>query len=221
MFEYFLKDFTEATTECRRDFNKIFQEAVIHCDKNVTSDELCLETLILATKSGEDCFHQEERFEDQNEWQNAGIISALHCTLPIVFAFCIWMLILKIYDDGLKRKLFRFPIPAVTKVYKAWCYMNMFRARSADEENSFDEDTWKEEADIQAKIVIISMIIEAAIESGFQFWFQSIYLMPTLILSFIGIGETTSWTDLFNWRLFSIAMSFYTFAWTFYSIRLN
>ena len=97
----------------------------------------------------------------------------------------------------------------------------MFRARSADEENSFNEDTWKEEADIQAKIVIISMIIEAAIESGFQFSFQSIYLMPTLILSFIGIGETTSWTDLFNWRLFSIAMSFYTFAWTFYSIRLR
>ena len=216
MFEYFHKDFTEATTECRKDFTDIFEIAIVHCKEEMTSDELCLESLLNATNTGEECFHQEQRFDNPSEWWRAGTISALHCALPFLFALFIWGLLLRSYTNGFKRKIFRLPLPPFTKIYKSYC--NIKENSSKDDINK-EQKKWKLELDIQAKIVIISMIIEAAIESGFQFWFQSIYLMPTLILSFIGIGVTTSWTDLFNWRLFSIAMSFYTFAWTFYNIR--
>ena len=66
------------------------------------------------------------------------------------------------------------------------------------------------------------MIIEAAMEASFQSFFQTVYLMPTLIISFIDASGqgANQWTDLFNWRLFSILMSFLSLAWAFYNIRL-
>ena len=69
-------------------------------------------------------------------------------------------------------------------------------------------------------VVNTSLVVEASVESGFQFWFQTVYILPTIILSFIRIGGDAKWTDLFNWRMFSILMSFASFAWTFYTIRL-
>ena len=53
---------------------------------------------------------------------------------------------------------------------------------------------------IHANIVNISMIVEAATESGFQYWFQTIYLLPSIILTFHNVGG--NWTELFNWRVF-------------------
>ena len=71
---------------------------------------------------------------------------------------------------------------------------------------------------IHANIVNISMIVEAATESGFQYWFQTIYLLPSIILTFHNVGG--NWTELFNWRVFSIILSFCSFAWAFFNIML-
>ena len=68
-------------------------------------------------------------------------------------------------------------------------------------------------------IVNLSMIIEASIESSFQFFFQTVYVLPTIILSFTDVSGTFDWTDLFNWKSFSILLSFASFAWAFFAIR--
>ena len=61
---------------------------------------------------------------------------------------------------------------------------------------------------------------EATAESSFQFWFQTVYLMPTIIIIFTAESQSsTKLTDLFQWRIISILLSFGTFAFTFYNIR--
>ena len=85
-----------------------------------------------------------------------------------------------------------------------------------------EHSDWKKyvkEIEDNQSLVNISIVIEAAIESSFQFWFQTVYLMPTVFLSFMDLGEESKWSDLVNWRVFSILLSFGTFSWTFCSIE--
>ena len=65
-------------------------------------------------------------------------------------------------------------------------------------------------------------MIEATIESSFQFWFQTIYAFPTILLTVNedNEGQTRIDTnDFVNMRMLSILFSFGTFAFTFYNIR--
>ena len=72
-------------------------------------------------------------------------------------------------------------------------------------------------------------IIEAACESGFQFYFQLSYLLPTILISVAKVtgdedfdgsgGSEGHLEDLFNWRTFSIAASFVSISRTFCVIR--
>ena len=52
----------------------------------------------------------------------------------------------------------------------------------------------------------------------FKFFFQTVYVMPSLVLSLTGVTGS-DWTVLVNWRIFSIILSFASFAKSFYSIR--
>ena len=131
---------------------------------------------------------------------------------PVVTAIIIWAII-EIRSFS-KTSILRFPLPPFTKFYTMICDVNLYK-NYEDEEKS---RKWKNKLEEQSNFVITSMIVEASCESGFQFWFQTIYLMPSLILSFVNVGGG-SLTDLFNWRIFSIVSSFGTFAWAFYSIR--
>ena len=51
-----------------------------------------------------------------------------------------------------------------------------------------------------------------------QFFFQTVYVMPSLVLSLTGVTGS-DWRVLVNWRMFSIVLSFASFAKSFYSIR--
>ena len=80
----------------------------------------------------------------------------------------------------------------------------------------------EEELEINLSLVNVSVVIEAALESCFQFWIQTIYVVPTLYLSFMDVtSEGYGWADLFNLKIFSIVTSFATFSWTFCSIRYH
>ena len=76
-----------------------------------------------------------------------------------------------------------------------------------------------ERLDDNDQIVNLSLIIESSVEASFQFFFQTVYVLPTLILSFTDVSGTSDWKDLFNWNIFSIVLSFASFAWAFYVIR--
>ena len=70
-------------------------------------------------------------------------------------------------------------------------------------------------------IVNLSLIIEASVESSFQFFFQTVFALPNIVLTFTDPYGTLSWTEMFNWKTFSIILSFVSFAWAFYTIRYS
>ena len=72
----------------------------------------------------------------------------------------------------------------------------------------------------QKNITTISMIIEASMESSFQFLFQGLFSLPTLVLSFLDIHEgILQMRELINWKHLSIVLSFLSFAFTSFMIR--
>ena len=76
------------------------------------------------------------------------------------------------------------------------------------------------ELEDQKSITTISMINEASMESSFQFLFQGLFSLPILVCSFIDIYDgTLKLTDLVNWKILSIVLSFLSFAITSFNIR--
>ena len=72
----------------------------------------------------------------------------------------------------------------------------------------------------QKNFTTISMIIEASMESSFQFLFQGLFSLPSLVFSFLDIHEgTLQMKDLVNWKHLSIVLSFLSFAFTSFNIR--
>ena len=80
----------------------------------------------------------------------------------------------------------------------------------------------------------LASTVEATCESGFQFYFQLSYLLPTILISValvtgdvhdddddLAQGGGGSLRDLFNWRTASIAVSFFSISRTFCTIRLS
>ena len=77
-----------------------------------------------------------------------------------------------------------------------------------------------EELEDQKTITTISMINEASMESSFQFLFQGLFSLPTLVFSFFDIyAGKKKMTDLVTWKIVSIILSFLTFALTSFNIR--
>ena len=74
----------------------------------------------------------------------------------------------------------------------------------------------------QENIVNLSKIIESSFESSFQFFFQTVFLWPTIIFTVSNMqlsGAVTDLLALFDKRTFSIVLSFGTLAFSFYAIR--
>ena len=108
------------------------------------------------------------------------------------------------------------------KIYKNNTQKNKVKYNAGVINNEYIEKNKKYEKELEdnQSIVNISVVIEAAMESSFQFWFQTIYLMPTIFISFMDVeGGGSKLSDLLNWRVFSIVLSFGTFSWTFCSIE--
>ena len=82
-----------------------------------------------------------------------------------------------------------------------------------------DKETNREITENHELIMALSKIVESAFESGFQFFFQSVFKLPSLLLSITSHRAGSSWKDLVNWATVSIAASFVSFAWTYSTIR--
>ena len=132
-------------------------------------------------------------------------------------------------DRGLKS-LFRLPHPIVAKFNKFRCLRQMYN-NFANEKRYDNDDTKKEferlkeqyqrKLDKIEDIVNLSLILEASLEASFQFFFQTVYIMPSVVVAINGIfdSRTFAWEDLFNRRILSILISFLTFSWAYYAIR--
>ena len=77
-----------------------------------------------------------------------------------------------------------------------------------------------QELEDQKIITTVSMIVEASMESSFQFLFQSLFSLPTLVIAYLDIHEgKLSMSQLVNWKNVSIVLSFLSFAITSFNIR--
>ena len=192
-----------STIDCAK-FDEGYPDITKFCDRtNETSFELnkCTKALELSLKSLQDCKETGQRFErNPHEWLLIAISALSHVALPFLVSFAIWILI-----DTLRSSIFRLPIPLFTVPYEFYLNYKLYgimarkdRNTDANTKKKFDIDIekWKKKIEVHETIVNLSKIVESAVESGFQFFFQTVFILPSFILQ-----ETSrSWTQLVNWR---------------------
>ena len=226
MFAQSSRNFTKDREICKREFETEFDKAVSEC-KTFFHANKCMDSLRNIEKLGQHCFENEQRFrENPIEWKHAGVISAVHYVLPFLMSFLIWI----IYEFGRSCgagavEIFNLPLPPLTKFYRFLCDIKLFKIfadRNVKTEKEFEVDKKRihEEISSHENIVNLSLIIEASVESSFQFFFQTTFQLPSIILAFTDPSAGFEWSDLFNWQFFSIAMSFFSFSNAFLKIRL-
>ena len=227
MFEQSRRNFSMERELCKGNFDDMIDITLDRCKNNFT-EAMCMKSLRLVQRMGEDCFENEQRFSDTKDWEIAGNISYLHCGLPILFSFIMWEIIQIGQECGV-FSVFNFPLPFITRFHKFLCDRELFENYSWPQRN--DDSSTKDKYEYRKKrilkkaaaiehIVNLSLIIEASVESSFQFFFQTVFALPNIVLTFTDPDGSLVWTDLFNWKTFSILLSFMSFAWAFYTIRL-
>ena len=226
LFHQAQTNFSVQIVKCRPTFESKFNETVEKCrGTNFDSNE-CRILLRRVNLLSDNYFDQDQRFEDPEDWEFAGVVSLIHCILPFLVTFLTWVLSIDWQKCNFKIFL-KIPLPFVTKIYEFHYMKNLFNVFSESRQTHtgrqrFDMDwkKWDEKIRKQEAFVNLSLLIEASVESSFQFWFQSVFLFPTIFTSFLGTADGLStWSDLFNLRMLSIFFSFGSFAFTFYKIR--
>ena len=121
---------------------------------------------------------------------------------------CDWYLPLKV------------PLSPFTKFHKtiieAKSHLNNKKKGEADYDKKNTELI--QELDDQKTITTISMILDASFKSSFQFLFQGLFSLKTIIFAIMDL-HGGSLTELVNWKNVSILLSFLSFAFTSFNIR--
>ena len=221
------RNFQVERVKCAENFHDEFNNAIMDC--HVQFDPtICMKTLTFVKKALQDCYENEARFSHPNEWYVAGVVSAVHVVLSILIALIIGAAINFGRECG-GAWITNLPIPIITKFNRflwdlrlhghfAWSQRN----QNTENEKKYQVKKKRIDDGISAyeHIVNLSLIIEASIEASYQFFMQTIFVLPTVILAFTDPTGVFDWANLFNIRFASIAMSFASFSFGFYKIRL-
>ena len=128
-----------------------------------------------------------------------------------------------------RAAFFYFPLPPITRMKRVLCDRNLFKNYAWQDRNKDEETKQKyektknkcmEEIEKNDRIMVLSLVIESSLESSFQFFLQTVYALPTLILAFTGSSGSFDLEDIFNLRTLSILSSFGSFAVAYFGIRL-
>ena len=212
------RNFTNELYHCKSNIEPMVDSVVLYCKEDFSSRG-CYNSLKSLGRTGKGCFETEKRFDESYEWNLAGFVTLLHCFLPFVFEFIIF--IVGCFTTA-KIDFSNIPLPFVSKVYKTYIEWKLFLVFTVigDERRYMEEKgKWQPKLDEYEKVITLSMAIEASLEACFQFWFQTNFLLPSVILGIIDIDGADQITDLVNFRIFSIFLSFFTFAWASFTIR--
>ena len=106
------------------------------------------------------------------------------------------------------------------ELFKNFSYPDRNKDEKTKQEYEEKKNECMEEIAKYDRIMVLSLVIESSLESSFQFFMQTIYALPTLILAFTGNSGSFGLEDLFNLRTVSILSSFGSFAMAYYAIRL-
>ena len=103
-----------------------------------------------------------------------------------------------------------------------WNKLGLYTNRAEDDKEEWEKKIreHEEKEDKIEKSEIFSMVCESGLESNFQFWFQTQFILPVLVINILAYTNgQLGITDLFNWRIFSIVLSFISISWTAVKIR--
>ena len=163
-----------------------------------------------------------QRFEDTNEYQVIGTVSLVHVILPYAVTIFVFINLCMRKVISLNRfTILKVPIPPLTKTLRTMLECQSYVNNTKKQEKEMKEfeksrDRLLQELDEQNKLTNISMLIESGTESSFQFLFQSLYFLPTIILALI---DLSSLSDLVDIKILSILISFLTYSWSSFNIR--
>ena len=149
----------------------------------------------------------------------------MHIILPFVFSplFFATMLYNKLVTCNWYLPL-KIPLPPVAKLYNTIIDWRSFYNNKNIEDSNYEKrkKDLNKEHEYQNNITVISMILEAGLESSFQFLLQGLFSLPTLVFAFMDIHEgNMHLTDLINWKIVSIIISFLSLAFTSFTIRYH
>ena len=149
------------------------------------------------------------RFEDPDKFTECFWYSLFHCIAPIFWTFLVFTLTAKVFN--MKKILF----PPITRIVKIYKDKQMFNIRAGVD---FKKKVSGIEADIAnyEDSVNLSSGIEAATEAGPQFFFQTVYSLPNLIVNLV---RSRGLEELVSYKMLSIAFSFTSLAVSNYFIR--
>ena len=121
--------------------------------------------------------------------------------------------------------LWNLPVPFFTATKQfviEWTMHRLYTTRAEEDKLVFEkkvQELKEKEEEIQ-KDEIFSLVCESAFESNFQFWFQTQYVLPVLVINILALSDGELYfTDLFNWRFVSIVLSFISISFTAVKIR--
>ena len=220
MFSHTTTNFTEEWERCRTSEKIPNLSNVSHfCDNHGLNAEDCLTFISSAMKN---CNQYKERFQQPDVWQEIGYVAATHIIMPFVSILCFSVLFImnKIISIDWFLPL-KIPWPPLTKTYETildWKIFENFTDKRKDGYERQNETLMTEVADHQI-LTNFSLILEASFESSFQFFFQGVFLFPALIMACMDVSGASELTNLVNWRILSIIISFLSFSWTSINIR--
>ena len=169
-----------------------------------------------------DCNKLKGRFVEKHYWQEMGIVCWAHIILPFAFTFLLFGLYLKNNIIKINRYIIlKIPLPFLTKIYLTILQWKTFYNNTDKSNPNFErqKDNLIEELEGHQILTNLSMILEASLESSFQFFFQGIFFLPTIVLACMDVSGANELTNLVDWKVGSIILSFLTFSWTSFNIR--
>ena len=218
MFENSHKDIAEQQTNYTDEFYDGLDIGCLnYCARDTGDRENCFDFFENKTLIARRYREAGPRFEDPDMFRQNAIYTLVHCISPFLFIILAWLHTMRgsHVSHWEKKELTKIPFPLISRVYKLILEIKKIKLRS---KFSFNEDVKKADDDIvdYEDSVNLSSSIEAAAEASPQFFFQTVYSIPTVIISFVGYH---GWRELVSYKMLSIAFSFTSVALSNYFIR--
>ena len=208
---------------CRAKKIQLVSTMVSNCiDLGIDTEE-CVNEFDLASNVSNSMFCDVDttRFHDPVGPFSAYVVSVFHIVLPFLFSFIVFFNLINFSKIDWYTPL-KFPLPILTKTHKTIIevksHFNNQKKKGSEGFESRKRALIKE-AEEQKMMTHISMILEASLESSFQFLYQGLFSMPTLMLAIMDVSGANELKDLVSWKILSIISSFFTFAWTSFNLR--
>ena len=143
------------------------------------------------------------RFEDPESWRTIALISLAHVIVSLLMPFFVYFTAIYKKEEGFN--IWKFPNPIITKYRKFMLEHQEHKLRSFPDEEERKKRILKvkKKQEKHTRFLNVSLINEAAMESSFQLWFQTLYMFP-IVLFFLG-GESGT---LKEWKPDRISVSF-------------